>query len=178
MKKLASVFILTVCFLAACGLGDTQTGSSPEEDEINEEEVNNEEENNEDLNGEGVFDELEYKVETNQSDSELIVEMSLTNTGTEDAVLSFSSGQKYEITLTNVDGEEVYRYSADKMFTMAIIQEVIRAGEELMLSETIELDEFDSGEYELTATIIVYTINDTEITQSPFEETVTIQIGS
>ncbi|MED1562091.1 hypothetical protein AJ85_06185 [Alkalihalobacillus alcalophilus ATCC 27647 = CGMCC 1.3604] len=177
MKKLASVFILTVCFLAACGLGDTQTGSSPEEDEINEE-VNNEEENNEEVNGEGVFDELEYKVETNQTDSELTVEMTLTNTSTESAMLSFSSGQKYEITLTNAAGEEVYRYSADKMFTMAIIQEVIPGGEELILSETVQLDEFEPGEYELTATIIVYTINDTEITQSPFEETVTIQIGS
>ena len=43
--------------------------------------------------------------------------------------LEFPSGQKFDVTLTNEDGEEVYRWSDGKAFTLALVHTELRHGE-------------------------------------------------
>src|SRR6056297_2950201 len=45
--------------------------------------------------------------------------------------IMFNSGQQFEITITNEKGEEVYKFSEGKAFTMAIVYETIGPGKSL-----------------------------------------------
>ncbi|HBG09328.1 MAG: BsuPI-related putative proteinase inhibitor [Limnochordia bacterium] len=45
--------------------------------------------------------------------------------------LLFSSGQQFELVVTDEDGAEVYRFSEGRFFTMALIFEELRPGESL-----------------------------------------------
>lgn len=52
------------------------------------------------------------------------------NTGDEDVILTFTSGQTFEVVVVDENNNEVYRFSTDKMFTMALQDVLIKAGEE------------------------------------------------
>lgn len=49
--------------------------------------------------------------------------------------LMFSSGQQFEITVTNEKEEEVYKFSDGKVFTMALIYETVEPGEAITWSD-------------------------------------------
>lgn len=53
--------------------------------------------------------------------------------------LTFSSGQQFEITVTNEGGDEVYRYSDGKAFTMALVERELAPGEILSWQEAWDL---------------------------------------
>lgn len=80
-------------------------------------------------------------------------ELSVSNVGADETVVTFGSGQSGEVVLTDGDGEEAYRWSTDQMFTQAIREEPLAAGE----TARYELDEpaldVEPGSYELTATL-------------------------
>ena len=80
---------------------------------------------------EGEWESLKFKLETTEQGGKLDVQMTLTNEGSEDMTLTFSSGQRFEIILLDQNQAEVYRYSADKMFTMALEQEELKAGQDI-----------------------------------------------
>lgn len=54
--------------------------------------------------------------------------LQVTNAGTTPVELTFSSGQQYDFAVLQ-DGREVWRWSADRSFTMAMRSEVLGAGE-------------------------------------------------
>lgn len=62
-------------------------------------------------------------------------DIKLTNYETEPKELTFGSGQQYEITIIDEAGNEVYRYSDDRFFTMALIQRRLSPGESLSWRE-------------------------------------------
>jgi hypothetical protein len=45
--------------------------------------------------------------------------------------LLFGSGQQFELTITDEKGEEVYRFSDGKFFTLALVTETVNPGEAL-----------------------------------------------
>ncbi len=80
--------------------------------------------------------------------------------------LMFSSGQQFEITITNENGEEVYKFSEGKAFTMALVYETLELGESMEWTD--EWDRTDKeGNYlesgKCTAKIEI-------LTKSPDEE--------
>jgi hypothetical protein len=74
----------------------------------------------------------------------------LTNATDDDTMLTFTSGQRMELTLSN-DSGEVYRWSADMMFTQAIEEVALPAGATLPYMLTAEPIGLPSGEYIATA---------------------------
>lgn len=75
----------------------------------------------------------------------------VTNTTDEPLVLTFPSGQRAEIVLSE-EGEEVYRWSEGQVFTQAVEEVTIEAGGE----ESFELEgaiDVTPGTYELIATL-------------------------
>src|SRR5690625_1961552 len=65
---------------------------------------------------------LEFEIVT-MIEEELIVNMYMTHQGNKESGLVFSSGQMYEIVLVDEKGEENYRFSEGRMFTMAMVHE-------------------------------------------------------
>lgn len=68
-----------------------------------------------------------YKIE----DDRVVFDFELINHYNEVKKLMFSSGQQFEIAITDEKGEEVYRYSDGKFFTMALVFKDINPGESL-----------------------------------------------
>lgn len=73
------------------------------------------------------------------------------NEGAASVRLTFSSGQRAEVVLSQ-DGEEKYRWSADKVFTEALETVPLAEGDVLpiILNDTLQVA---SGDYDLAATI-------------------------
>ena len=79
--------------------------------------------------------------------------------------LMFSSGQQFEITVTDEAGNEVYRYSDGKFFTLALLNKTINPGESLKWQDEWDLTNKDgekiiSGNYK--AEIKILTSSETE----------------
>ena len=73
--------------------------------------------------------------------------------------LMFSSGQQFEITVTNEKEEEVYKFSDGKAFTMALIYETIEPGEAITWSDEWDRTDkegnyLESGKYKAKIEIL------------------------
>ncbi|WP_017726878.1 BsuPI-related putative proteinase inhibitor [Halalkalibacterium ligniniphilum] len=137
-------------FLAACGQGV----NVPTEGEQTEEQVAEGEKR-----GEAQLDGLHVVVDTQRGNETIDVKMLLSNELNEALELEFASGQQYELTLTDPNENVVYRYSDDRMFTMAIIQETLLPGESIEWNEVIPIQAMEAGAYELKAEVLVQAIN-------------------
>ncbi|WP_051569415.1 BsuPI-related putative proteinase inhibitor [Alkaliphilus transvaalensis] len=72
-----------------------------------------------------------YEKESNGIEINFQLENMLNNS----VSLTFPSGQQYEIYIVNDGGEEVYRYSEDRFFTMAMMMKQLEPGERLSWKE-------------------------------------------
>lgn len=144
--------------LSACG----QSVNAPVTEEVDEEE--------------NELKDWSFEVTTEQDETALHVKMIVTNNLEEEQSIDFSSGQKYEVVLRS-NGEEVYRYSDDKMFTMAIITEGFQPGESKTYEQSIPLDSIEAGEYELTAELVVAAVNgESGETDSIFKQVTMVEV--
>jgi hypothetical protein len=101
--------------------------------------------------------------------------LKLTNNSSKDAALEFSSGQQFEIIVNDATGNEVYRFSADRVFTQAFQTLIIPAGESKEWKDVWTHDEnVVTGTYEVSATIKALTVNEEVI--EPISKTTTITI--
>ena len=76
----------------------------------------------------GSFDtRATYKIE----DKEVIFDFELFSNYTEKVEVSFSSGKQFDVVILDEKKEEVYRFSDDKMFTMALIYKTLEPGESI-----------------------------------------------
>lgn len=82
------------------------------------------------------------------------IEASLTlkNDGSESQKIHFSSGQRYDFVLEN-NNKEVWRWSSDKVFTMAIGKVTLKPGERFSCSETLPTEDMKQGTYKLIGII-------------------------
>ena len=62
---------------------------------------------------------------------------------------------------------------------MALEQEELKAGQDISFTEAIDVSGFDSGSYEVVATLVLYEINGQEVADSHglIESTETVEIG-
>ncbi len=93
--------------------------------------------------------------------------LTVTNEGAP-VTLEFRSGQLGDVVLTADDGRQAYRWSDDRSFTAALVEQPLDAG----ASETFELAEeeldVEPGSYRLTATV------PSDPPVPPVEQTVTV----
>jgi hypothetical protein len=68
-------------------------------------------------------------VDPNLSIPRMTARLTLRNTTDKPITLQFSSGQRYDLELKNENGDVMYRWSDDKVFTMALGEEAIGPGE-------------------------------------------------
>ena len=74
------------------------------------------------------------QVEVAQNEVRLVFH--ITNPTNQPVVLEFATGQRYDFAVRAADGSEVWRWSADRMFTQALGTETIPAGGTLNFSQT------------------------------------------
>ncbi|WP_017185447.1 BsuPI-related putative proteinase inhibitor [Alkalibacillus haloalkaliphilus] len=183
MKKI--VFYLMVLLLSialiGCGTGGQDTKPDEGENNTGEQPNDDKEESKEELTGvDALLDQLRFDVDVQPGEDNVKFNMKLTHEGDEDLTLSFSSGQKFEIVVTDPNGEEVYRFSEGMMFTQAIETSELSPGDELDFQDSWDYTKdgvkVDSGEYEATIELMVYEVNGEEIQEHPFKEDVTFEV--
>ncbi|MFW5986390.1 MAG: BsuPI-related putative proteinase inhibitor [Halanaerobiales bacterium] len=82
-------------------------------------------------------------------DEEIIARIRAINIGEETIYLDFGSGQKYDLYLED-DGEEIWRWSEGRFFTMALDRIELKPGERLDYDvEVMEEEEPEPGNYTL-----------------------------
>lgn len=111
-------------------------------------------------------------------DGKVIFDFELISHYTEPKELQFGSGQQFEITITDENGEEVYRYSDDKFFTMALIMKTLNPGEVLKWQDEWDMtnkegEKLTSGKYKAEIKIMVIPKeNDEKIEDSELTTTI------
>lgn len=113
--------------------------------------------------GESEVESLSFEVEHTAKDDVGVFTMNLSNDSEKPVQLTFSSGQQYEIVVKDSDGDKVYMFSEDRMFTEAIIEEEIAAGDVLSFEQEWDYTSggkrVDSNEYEATVSLTAQTVN-------------------
>ena len=105
----------------------------------------------------GLF---ETKMEVEPVDGMLEIRISLKNISGESVSVHYGSGQQYDYWVYNEQNEEVYRWSADKSFTQALIDLELDRGEELTFIEQWDLRDnegkpLQAGKYEIVSRIML-----------------------
>lgn len=133
MKKtiIGWLFLLMAAWvLAACG---NESDDLPEEPET-------------DSGGEQIESEITSTVEdTGDGTYSYVVK----NDTEEAMTFNFTSGQRYDFTLTDEQGNEAFRMSSISMYTQALGEEILRQGEELQYDFQIPEANLEPGTYEL-----------------------------
>lgn len=112
-----------------------------------------------------------YKIENDK----VIFDFELINHYNEVKNLVFSSGQQFEVTITDEKGEEVYRYSDGKFFTMALIFKEINPGESLKWQDTWDMtnkkgEKLTSGKYQARIDILARLEDGFDISSEKIDE--------
>lgn len=79
--------------------------------------------------------------------------LQVTNTTGSEVDVTFTSGQSFDFVVFDAAGEEVWRWSADQMFTQAMREEEIEAGETVTYSAIWVPAPGTSGEFEVLGTL-------------------------
>ncbi|MGB4372945.1 MAG: BsuPI-related putative proteinase inhibitor [Halanaerobiales bacterium] len=92
-------------------------------------------------------------------DGKVIFDFELVNNFPVAKELQFGSGQQFEVVITDERGEEVYRFSDGKFFTMALIYKTIQPGETLKWQDSWDLTnkegkKLTTGEYQAEIIIL------------------------
>ncbi|MDD4494656.1 MAG: BsuPI-related putative proteinase inhibitor [Eubacteriales bacterium] len=124
----------------------------------------------------GLFETI---LDITHGDDSVKLDLSLKNISEEDLKFYFSSGQRFDIFITGHEGEEVYRWSHDKCFTMAIIDIDLKKGEKLSFLEVWDYldnegNRVQSGKYSITVKLLAKLKNGKTI--SPDELTAVMDI--
>jgi|GEM_PF-6038120 len=172
MKHLLAILMgVMMITMAACGNeADSESKEAKAEEPVAEEQS---EEKGEEVEAFIQSLNMEANVETSEETADF--QMSLENTSDEPVTLGFTSSQEYEIQVRNAEGESVYTFSADKMFTQEMISKDLAAGESLTAEETWTGIE-EPGDYEATITFLINSINEQPLEAEPFQVTKSFSI--
>ncbi|HSJ36875.1 MAG TPA: BsuPI-related putative proteinase inhibitor [Planococcus sp. (in: firmicutes)] len=131
-KGIAAFILLALAlFLAACGTSDS---GEPDKDNGSSDGV--------------VEDEVTALIE--QMDNNLY-RYTVNNQTDESMTFNFTSGQRYDFTISNEAGEELHRESAVSMYTQALGEETLEPGDKLEYEFEIPPLELESGVYQIKA---------------------------
>ncbi|MFP3358188.1 BsuPI-related putative proteinase inhibitor [Planococcus sp. SIMBA_143] len=122
------IVLIAAMLLAACG---TESDNLPEDPESGGEIIEGEVTSTIEETGNGTY---RYTVKND----------------TQEAVtFNFTSGQRYDFTLTDEQGIEVFRMSSVSMYTQALGEEILRQGEELQYEIQVPEANLEPGTYTL-----------------------------
>jgi hypothetical protein len=144
MLKKAIYYLFLMFVVTGCATG------------VNEPLDNNGQDNN---NSQSDID-LKMGLEVSEEENATNFKFTVKNNAATDAVLEFSSGQQFEVTVMNENGEEVYRFSEGRVFTQAFQNLTIPAGESVEWLDSWKHDDsISTGKYEVKVKIVALTIN-------------------
>lgn len=78
------------------------------------------------------------------NDDSIEMKLSIINNTQNPVTINHNSGQKFDFTLLDADRNVLYKWSADKMFTMALTNTVIEAGKSIEYSAILSGKEFEA----------------------------------
>jgi hypothetical protein len=158
-------FILSMGLLllvGGCGTANSETNGNGETDESKEATTSSVDLAN-----------FETGLEVEQTAEKAVFHITFTNKGDEEAKVTFSSGQKFELVIQDSSGKEVYRYSIGKMFTMALETIKLKPGESIQLQDEwdymVDGKRVAPGEYKAIATVIPREIDKETIESDTFQ---------
>lgn len=166
----ALVFIMSIFIMSGCGT--TKTEDALPVNSGGGEKVETEtppvQESEEPEGEENVVEKLQTNLSVKTGDNEATFTISLKNTSDHSVKVTIPSGQKYEIVVTDANGEEVYRYSIDKMFIQSIEEIELKPGEEKVWEEPWEYTSNDgsrlaAGEYKANVFLTASEVNGQKI---------------
>lgn len=117
------------------------------------------------------------ELRANQAGEEIQIELKVVNEDERDHTLAFTSGQRYELLLRNAHGSEVYRFSDDRVFMMAITYEEFSPNEKKSFLEQINAAELPAGTYTLEAELLVAAIDNEPLPEGEaFRRQVSVEV--
>ena len=122
------LLLMAALMLAACG---TESDNLPEDPESG---------------GEIIEGEVTSTIEETDNGT---YRYSVKNDTQEAVTFNFTSGQRYDFTLTDEQGNEVFRMSSVSMYTQALGEEILRQGEELQYEIQVPEANLEPGTYTL-----------------------------
>lgn len=138
--RLAGVFVAMVLILGACGNGNGDDDApSPSTGPVGVVSVS--------IEGGNVA--LSAEPDPLAAGEPVVWSFVVTNTGDQALTFTFSSGQRGDVVLSQ-DGDEVYRWSAGRVFTQAVEDVTVAPGSEEVFGLEGILD-VEPGVYDLTA---------------------------
>jgi flagellar hook assembly protein FlgD len=92
-------------------------------------------------------------------DGKVIFNFTLMSQHTVSKNITFSSGQQFEIVITDGKGEEVYKYSDNKFFTLALLFKTMIPGEALQWNDEWDMtnkrgEKLTAGDYSVKITVL------------------------
>lgn len=95
---------------------------------------------------------LETSVNLQMKEDKIVLDFALTNHSDQTSKLQFSSGQQFEVVITDEKGKEVYRFSEGKLFTEALIYKDLKASQSIKWQDMWDMIDKDgekltSGKY-------------------------------
>ena len=98
---------------------------------------------------------------TTKKDGKLNIDFALENRTSQDITLQFSSGKKYDIIISNMDGKEVYRLSNGRMYTKALTSKVIEDWSRWTINEVWDFTDNNGkkvapGKYKIKVEFVSY----------------------
>ncbi|MDE0584892.1 BsuPI-related putative proteinase inhibitor [Planococcus sp. A6] len=122
------IVLIAAILLAACG---TESDNLPEDP---------------DSGGEIIEGEVTSTIEETDNGT---YRYTVKNDTQEAVTFNFTSGQRYDFTLTDEQGIEVFRMSSVSMYTQALGEEILRQGEELQYEIQVPEANLEPGTYTL-----------------------------
>ncbi len=139
----AFLILMTVLILAACGTQqEDETENSPEDPATEEPETN------EETTGGSTEGEMEPDI---QQISDETYRYTLKNQTGEPQTFEFTSSQRYDFSLANENGEEVFLFSSVSTYLQALGEENLDQGDQLSYEFRVPPLDLEPGTYELTA---------------------------
>ncbi|MBE4909324.1 hypothetical protein IMZ08_14835 [Bacillus luteolus] len=147
MKQFFLLFIMSIVGLSGCA---TQPVTTVEEGE--------------DKVTSNPLQSLETSVDIQAASDSADIYIKVKNNGEEDVTLTFTSGQTFEVVVVDGNNNEVYRFSTGKMFTMALQDVRIKAGEEKVWKDKWRYLNEDGqrvkpGEYKAIVSVVASKLN-------------------
>lgn len=110
---------------------------------------------------------LETRASHEIRDGKVVFDFKLMSHYTNPLELMFSSGQQFEVTITDESGTEVYRFSDGRAFTMAIVYKTINPGDAFKWQDGWDMTNKDgekltSGNYKAVIKILAKSESDSE----------------
>ena len=137
----AFLILIAALLLAACGSGQESENSSDNP-------TTEEPDTTDETTGGSTEAEMEPTIEQLNDDT---YRYSLVNQTDEAHIFEFTSSQRYDFSLANEDGEEVFLFSSVSSYLQALGEETVDQGDELSYEFEIPPLELEPGTYELTA---------------------------